>query len=82
MNSTSRLLALYYALQYDSQVVRIFKPGERIAINQVRGASLHAKSYRKTPIPELSDSIEGRIRMVEELRQRGRWKPLNEHEPF
>lgn len=77
-----RLYQLYYALQYDSQVSRIFSSGERIVINQERGSLLNRMTYKRQPVRAVSDRIEGQILMVHHLLLKGRWEPINKEEQF
>ncbi len=72
-----RLDLLYTALQFSTQEKAMFTVGERIMINQERGALLYCLTCSNTPLHPVSDVIEQKIKETQRLISVYNWIPLN-----
>jgi hypothetical protein len=76
-----RIALLYLALQFCSEKIRTFTPGERICINQERFQWLHILEDETAAPRPVSSIIERKINDVSKLAFQQNFKPYYE-DPF
>lgn len=76
-----RIALLYLALQFCSEKIRTFTPGERICINQERFQWMHILEDETAAPRPVSSSIEKKINDISKLAFQQNFKPYYE-DPF
>jgi len=76
-----RIALLFLSLQFCTEQLRMFTPGERIMINQERAQWMYIKEYSKAQPRPVSYNIEAKIKDVVRLIGVYNYQPFNQ-DPF